>query len=490
MKSPKSHQNNSQTTEYQSFRLSAIREYEQIVLAHFLEIATKKEEIEQYEMIAEDFNHPHHSQIFQMLIDLHNQGLPANAQTILKSLDKNAEKESLMLVMASAPIVNIAPYVKAIKEAKAHTEIRKLSIDLHADSSNALECDPLKDPMSSIAKARSELDNIEQRITPTFFEHSAQIVQNALQEMRAIEQDRSAHMVRTGFEGLDNLIGGFKNGELVIIGARPSTGKSAFMLSLALNALNQCPQRAVGIVSLEMSKNELMFRIFSMLSGVPLSLIRFGKCLKEDHALIEAHTQKISTLPLFIDDHNNDIHTIRAKAHKLVREQNLQLLIIDYIHIIKMDAPLDKATAAIGALSSALKHLAKELNIPIVALSQLNRYLDHRDNKKPILADLRHSGELEQDADLVLFLHRESVYEKARIESEYQKLLVKDKEKAEDYLKEKSLEQIRAREQRDGCDEVEVIVAKSRQGQIGEVRLWFKPYCTAFCDPYDGDDLF
>ena len=252
----------------------------------------------------------------------------------------------------------------------------------------------------------------------------------------------------SGFIDLDKLTAGFQPSDLVVIAARPGIGKSSFMLSVALNIAFE-EKLPLAIFSLEMSKEQLMMRMFSMLSGVPLQNIRQGYVNDEDWEKIVRAALEISSRDIYIDDSPSLSTTeLRIRSRKLKQEKGVGIIFVDYLQLLK--APYRHATRQEeGAeISRNLKALAKELEVPVVALAQLSRQVEQRADKRPQMADLRESGQIEQDADLILFIHRPEVYKKNPPPEE------------------------------EGL--AEIIVAKQRQGPTGIVKLAFDKDTTAF----------
>jgi replicative DNA helicase len=267
-----------------------------------------------------------------------------------------------------------------------------------------------------------------------------------------IDQRRKAERLitglSTGFLDLDRLTAGFQPGDLVVVAARPGMGKSSFMLSIAWHlALNE--NMPLAIFSLEMSKEQLMLRLFSMLSGVPLQNLRQGYVRDDDWEKVVDAALKISSKDIYIDDNPNLTTTeLRIKSRKLKQEKGIGIIFVDYLQLLGVPYRRSSRQEEVAEISKSLKALAKELNIPVVALAQLSRQVEHRSDKRPQLADLRESGQIEQDADLIIFIHRPEYYKKYPPPEE------------------------------EGL--AEIIVAKQRQGPTGIVKLAFNHDTTAF----------
>ena len=274
------------------------------------------------------------------------------------------------------------------------------------------------------------------------------------------ENKRAVTGVPSGYTDLDRMTAGFQNSDLVVVAGRPSMGKTSFCLNVAEYAAAH-ERIPVGIFSLEMSADQVVQRLLASRSEVPVHRLRTG-FLQEDQwpKLIEA-AGILTEAPIFIDDTPAaSIMEIRAKARRLRSEYGLGLLVIDYLQLARGFANSENRQQEISSISRSLKALAKELSIPVIALSQLSRAVESREDKRPVLADLRESGAIEQDADLVLFVFREKVYRKTK--------------------------------QEDAQDVAELIIGKHRNGPIGSVKLYFNAELTRFepLEQFRGDEYF
>jgi replicative DNA helicase len=262
------------------------------------------------------------------------------------------------------------------------------------------------------------LDQAERRIfeiTETHLKKSFQdmerAVRDALEYIEAIHsQAKQKFSVPTGFYELDEMLGGFQKSDLIILAARPSMGKTAFALTLARNAAvdHKVP---VGIFSLEMATMQLVIRMLCAEGRLNAHLVRTGKLPHEEGVKLSKNAHKLIESPLYIDDAPaQTVLEIRAKARRLKAEKNIGMIIIDYLQLMQGPAKSESREREISHISRSLKSLAKELNIPVIALAQLNRAVETRNDKRPQLSDLRESGSIEQDADVVLFLNRPEYY--------------------------------------------------------------------------------
>jgi replicative DNA helicase len=255
----------------------------------------------------------------------------------------------------------------------------------------------------------------------------------------------------TGFSKFDELTAGLQKGDLIIVAGRPSMGKTTLALNIAENAaLNMTKgKNPTAIFSMEMSVDQLALRMISSLGRVNQSSLRNGRLADDDWPRINGAIQQMQEAPLFIDDTPALSPTeIRARARRLKRQHGLSLIVVDYLQLMKVTGNTENRATEISEISRSLKALARELEVPIIALSQLNRSVEQRPDKKPIMSDLRESGAIEQDADLIIFIYREEVYDKDTIRK----------------------------------GQAEINIAKQRNGPVGEFRLTFQGKWTRFDD--------
>jgi replicative DNA helicase len=279
------------------------------------------------------------------------------------------------------------------------------------------------------------------------------LLQRVVEVIERVSENKSAVTgVPSGYPDLDRKTAGFQNSDLIVLAGRPSMGKTSLALNIAEQAaaIEKVP---VGVFSLEMSSDQIVQRLLSSRSGVPMYKLRTG-FLSEDQwpELIKA-AGILTESPIFIDDTPAcSVMEIRAKSRRLKSEYGLGLLVIDYLQLVRGFSNSENRQQEISSISRSLKALAKELNIPVIALSQLSRAVETREDKRPVLADLRESGAIEQDADLVLFVYRDKVYRKGAKQQEAES---------------------------DG-DVAEIIIGKHRNGPIGMVKLYFNAELTRF----------
>jgi replicative DNA helicase len=293
---------------------------------------------------------------------------------------------------------------------------------------------------------------------------------------RAMKSDDHITGVTTGYVDLDLKLSGFHRSDLVIIAGRPSMGKTAFAINLAINSCKAfydknktigTPMPSVGVFSLEMSSEQLSTRMLSMYTSIDSSALRSGKVNEQHYNELRAQAHMLSELPFFIDDTPAlSISAIRTRARRLKRKHNLSVLFIDYLQLIRGSSnSSDNRVMEISEITQGLKALAKELDIPIIALSQLSRAVEQRDDKRPMLSDLRESGSIEQDADIVMFIYREEYYLARRQPSP-------GTEKHAEWLE--TLNKVH--------NLAEIIIAKHRNGPVGTVQLYYDNRYSRFKD--------
>jgi replicative DNA helicase len=255
--------------------------------------------------------------------------------------------------------------------------------------------------------------------------------------------------VSTGFKKLDEMTAGLQAGDLVVVAGRPSMGKTTLAINIAENAALGKKKINVAIFSMEMSREQLAFRMVSSLGMVDQSNLRTGRYDDEDWPRINSAINQMRTAPIFIDDSGALTPTeVRARARRLKREHGLGLIVIDYLQLMQVSGTKENRATEISEISRSLKALAKELSVPVIALSQLNRSVEQRNDKKPVMSDLRESGAIEQDADLIMMIYREEVYDPNTTRK----------------------------------GQADVIIAKQRNGPVGEVLLTFLGKYTKFTD--------
>jgi replicative DNA helicase len=397
-----------------------------------------------------DFYKPAHQAVYDAIIDLYGRGEPADAVTVAAELSKRGEiariggAPYLHTLISSVPTAaNAGYYAKIVQERAILRRLVEAGTRIVQLAYSTGDADDVVD------QAQAEVYAVTERRASEDYLRLSEIMEGALDEIDAINS-RGGQLtgVPTGFADLDQLTNGLHPGQLVIVAGRPSLGKSAlavdFLRSAAIkHGLPSC------IFSLEMGRNEITMRLLSAESRIPLHSMRSGTMTDQDWTRLARRMGEVSSAPLFIDDSPNmSLMEIRAKCRRLKQRHDLRLVVVDYLQLMSSPRRVENRQQEVSEFSRSLKLLAKELDVPVVALSQLNRGPEQRADKKPQLSDLRESGSLEQDADVVILLHREDAYER---------------------------ESPRA-------GEADLIVAKHRNGPTATVTVAFQGHYSRFVD--------
>ena len=354
-----------------------------------------------------------HQLIFEAMVHLFDAGEPIDTVTVYEELKKREQTEvsggAVYLSKLSQNIssaANIEYHAKIILEKEI---LRGLITSAHEIARSAY--DGTEDAFDLLDLAESKIFEITESHLKKSYQGMDRAVRDALEYIEAIHSNTSKKFsVPTGFYELDEMLGGFQKSDLVIIAARPSMGKTALALSLARNASidHKVP---IGIFSLEMSTMQLVIRLLCAEGRLNAHLVRTGKLPHEEGVKLSKNAHKLIEAPLYVDDTPaQTVLEIRAKARRLKAEHDIGMIVIDYLQLMQGPSNSESREREISHISRSLKSLAKELNIPVVALSQLNRAVETRTDKRPQLSDLRESGSIEQDADVVIFLNRPEYY--------------------------------------------------------------------------------
>jgi len=398
-----------------------------------------------------DFYRPVHQTLYARILDLYTRGEPVDAVTLAAELTKTGElvriggAAYLHTLVSSVPTAaNAEYYARIVKEkailrrlVNAGTRIAQMGY------SETGEVDDLVD------RAQAEVYEVTDRRTSEDYAALSDLMGDALAEIEAISGRGGAMVgVPTGFRDLDSLTNGLHAGQLIMLAARPAIGKSTLGLDLARAAAIKQGLTTV-VFSLEMSRTEIVMRLLSAESQVGLHAMRSGTLSDSDWTKLARKMSAVSEAPLFIDDSPNlTLMEIRAKCRRLKQRHDLKMVIVDYLQLMSSGRKVESRQQEVSEFSRSLKLLAKELNIPVVAISQLNRGPEQRQDKRPLLADLRESGSLEQDSDVVVLIHREDAYER-------------DSARA---------------------GEADLIVAKHRNGPTGTITVAFQGHYSRFTD--------
>lgn len=362
---------------------------------------------------AQDFYRSAHQKIFAAIAELFSRSEPIDLVTLTNSLrDKNQLEEIggatfLARLIHSIPsAVNPPHYAKILREKSC---LRRLIADANEITRRCYEDAGNLEGVLNFAEGA--IFEISQNKSRKAFHPLGKIIESNIDQL----EERQAHKalvtgVPTGFRRIDQLTAGFQNSDLIILAARPAMGKTAFALNLARNAAVE-GNVPVALFSLEMSKEQLSMRMLCAEAGVDSSRIRSGFLNSDDWNKLHNAADLLINAPIYIDDSPDITATsIRTKSRRLKMDKTLGLVIIDYLQLMRGSTNSERRDLEISEISRSLKILAKELEVPVIALSQLNRKLEERSDKRPQLSDLRESGALEQDADVVAFIYRDEVY--------------------------------------------------------------------------------
>jgi replicative DNA helicase len=394
----------------------------------------------------QSFYDPKHQYIFKAIRDLFASTNPVDLVTVTERLAKNGELTAAggvgyvsQLTNRVASSAHIQYHARIIAEKFIKRELIRVSSDILKDA-----FDDTVDVFDLLNKAETGLFQIGENNMTKQVNAMSSVVKDAIEE---IEKARAAgdgvSGIPSGFIELDKITSGWQRSDMIVVAARPGMGKTAFVLSAARNTAVE-HGKGVAIFSLEMSSVQLVKRLIAGEAKIDSEKLRKGDLADHEFHQLHARIPKLTTAPIFIDDSPGlSIFDFRAKCRRLKAQHNIELVIIDYLQLMSGSGSENRATE-ISEISRSLKSLAKELQCPVVALSQLNRGLEQRPNKRPIMSDLRESGAIEQDADVIMFIYRDEVYHP-------------------DTTTDKGM--------------AEIIIGKQRNGPIGTVRLsWQGPY--------------
>ncbi|GAA1186992.1 replicative DNA helicase [Ornithinimicrobium humiphilum] len=397
---------------------------------------------------AADFYRPAHERIFEAIIDLFSRGEPVDAITVADELTKRGD---LARVGGTAYLHQLIAQVPTAANASYYAEIvaeRAILRRLVEAGTRIVQIGYGGGDVEEVVNAaQAEVFAVADRRGGEDYHAIGDLIQPTTDEIEHNASSTGEMVgVPTGFTDLDELTNGLHPGQMIIVAARPAVGKSTFALDIARAAAIHARMPAV-VFSLEMSRTEITMRLLSAESEIPLQNMRKGNMRDRDWTRLAETQGRIHDAPLFIDDSPNmSLMEIRAKCRRLKQQHNLKLVIVDYLQLMSSGKRVESRQQEVAEFSRALKLLAKELEVPLIALSQLNRGPEQRTDKKPQMSDLRESGSIEQDADVVILLHRESLYERES--------------------------------QREG--EADVIVAKHRNGPTDTIVVAFQGHYSRF----------
>lgn len=417
------------------------QEAEQAVLGSvFLEVSALNTLIEK--LGEGDFYEKRHQYLYRVLQKMYEDQTPIDPTTVLNYLKKEDLLEKfgdlgyvLELVDKVYSVANVDAYIEIVQK---YALLRKLVDMAHSILEHGKNED--RDAYELLEEVEKQILAIGMSQQTTEFHQIRNVVSTTLEYIETLKQnDQAVTGLTTGYKDLDEMTAGLKGSELIIVGARPAMGKTAFALNISRNAALE-NDAVVAIFSLEMSAQQLVMRLLSSESKIPFDKLRTGKLTSEEFNRLTIGANKLATMKIVIDDSPGiTVGELRSKCRRIKQEFGLDMVMIDYLQLIHSNARTSSRQEEVSHISRNLKGLARELDVPVIALSQLSRAVEQRPEKKPMMSDIRESGSIEQDADVVAFLYREDYYDP---ETENQ-------------------------------NTVEIIIGKQRSGPVGTVTLSF-----------------
>lgn len=427
---------------------------EKIILSSIL-ISSEALEIVFRSLKVETFYFQNHQELYKTIIEMYTKQIPIDAVTLNTFLQDKGNLEQvggtkiLIELLNSVPnLIYLEQYINLLHDKFLRRSIIKLGYEII--NSAYVTNIPLEIILNDL---ELHVFNLTNEIKTQKISNSAELFSNIFLDLKQKSVNPSLSGISSGFYDLDSFTQGFQKSDLIVIAGRPSMGKTAISLNICLNIIKNL-QLPVLFFSLEMSKEQLTYRLLAHETNIDTTRLKTGNLYQKDWFQLNTIIQKLSILPLFIDDTPNpSIQDIKSKIKKIIFEQTqLGLIVIDYLQLMQNSKfSLLNRTQELSQITRSLKNLAREFQVPIIALSQLSRNVESRTNKRPILSDLRESGSIEQDADLVLMLYRESYYFSQTSSSENH-----------------------------STTPVELIIAKQRNGPVGTIELEFDPKRTKF----------
>lgn len=426
----------------------------------------------------EDFYRDVHRVIFEAIMTLHNRNEPVDILTLQEQLRRQEALDLvggapylIQLTSAVASPANAAYYASRVEGTavlrrliQAATQVRDMAYEDFGDVREVVD------------RAEQLIFSVTQRRAAAYFSSLAEITHKVMDQLdRRSESEAAITGMPTSFRRLDEMTAGFQDSDLIIIAARPSMGKTALALNIAQHVAQE-RQLPVAIFSLEMSKEQLCLRLIGSEARINAHRLRTGKLRHGEWARVGQACASLATLPIFIDDSpDNTVLDIRSKCRRLMAEQRgLGMVVVDYLQLMRGHKRTENRNQEITEIARSLKALARELSRPVIALSQLSRAVEQRQDKRPQLSDLRESGSIEAEADVVIFIYRESYYE--------QLAQKQASSKAEDV----ELDALPAESPVPDEEKhvTELLIAKQRNGPTGKVKVMFLPAFTRF-ENYD-----
>lgn len=401
----------------------------------------------------ETFYFKNHQDLYSTIIEMYKKKIPIDIITLNTFLQDNGRLEQIGGTKVLIELVNYVPNLLYLEEYISLVNdkfLRRSLIKLGYKLINSAYVTNL--PLETILNTLElEAFNLTNEIKTQKISTNAELLSTVFSELKQKSLNPSLAGLRSGFYELDSFTQGFQKSDLIIIAGRPSMGKTALSLNIGLNVIKNLTLPII-FFSLEMSKEQLIYRLITTETSISSLRLKTGNLYKDDWLKLNDIIQNLSNLPLFIDDTPNPtIQDIKAKIKKVIFEQNeIGLVIIDYLQLMQNSKfKTENRSQELSQITRSLKNLAREFQVPIIALSQLSRNVETRTNKRPILSDLRESGSIEQDADVVLMLYREDYYNPNCLNTN---------------------------------NDVQLIIAKQRNGPVGTINLQFDPKLMRFSD--------
>jgi len=401
-------------------------------------------------LMADDFYSNAHKIIFETMLRLSDQGKAIDVVTVTEELSAKKEIEdvgglSYLLELANAvpTAANVAHYAKIVEEKALLRRLIRVATKIVEDGYTRED-----EVEALLGEAEKKMMEVANRKNAGDFKHVKDVLVETFDNIEQLQSQKGEVTgIPTGFRDLDNITAGFQRNDLIIVAARPSVGKTAFALNVAQSVAVQAREN-VAIFSLEMGAEQLVMRMLCAEGNIDAQVLRTGALTTDDWGKLTMAMGSLSNSGIFIDDTPGvRINEIRAKCRRLAQENGLGMILIDYLQLIQGSGkPGENRQQEVSEISRSLKGLARELKVPVIALSQLSRGVEQRQDKRPMMSNLRESGSIEQDADIVAFLYRDDYYDK---ESENKNM-------------------------------IEIIIAKQRNGPTGTVTLAFKKEFNKF----------
>jgi replicative DNA helicase len=399
---------------------------------------------------ADDFYLRKHRWIYEAIIRIHERRDPIDLLTLTTELEQQNQLDTVggaasisQLINAVPSAISIESYGRLVEQAAVRRRLLNAAGDiarLAHDESISVEqvVDRSEKTLFGVSQKRSTRDlQPIQEIVPRYYDHIEYLYAHRGEVMG----------VPSGFRDIDRLLGGFQKSDLLILAARPGVGKTSLMLTFALQAAEK--RKVVAIFSLEMSAEQLVQRLVAQISGIDAQRLRLGRLKEEEWPAFADAIGRLSELPIYIDDTPSiSVLQLRTKCRRLASERGLDMVYIDYLQLMSTEMRSDNRVQEVSYISRSLKGLAREVNVPLMTASQLSRAVEQRQDKHPVLSDLRESGSLEQDADIVMFIYREELY----------------------------------KEDTENPNIADLMVAKHRSGPTGTIQLYFNKRLTQFAD--------